>query len=118
MLDALFCVLIFRPYIFLVEQLISQYNSHYFNENGWCKLPNGLILQWGKIVYRGTHNFPIEFPTKCLTLVVGNVDQQGGRVDNAFGYIIDNKTFYVATKRSDIDFGTTSFPCSWIAIGY
>lgn len=98
--------------------LSSQYNSHYFNENGWCKLPNGLILQWGKIVYRGTHNFPIEFPTKCLTLVVGNVDQQGGRVDNAFGYIIDNKNFYVATKRSDIDFGTTSFPCSWIAIGY
>lgn len=49
-----------------------------------------IILQWGKIVYGGTHNFPIEFPTKCLTLVVGNVDQQGGRVDNVFGYIIDN----------------------------
>ena len=98
--------------------LSSQYNSHYFNENGWCKLPNGLIFQWGKIVYIGTHNFPIEFPNKCLTLVVGNADQQGGRVDNAFGYIIDNKNFYVATKRSDIDFGITSFPCSWIAIGY
>ena len=115
---SLFCYWILILFIRTNKQPASQYNSHYFNENGWCKLPNGLILQWGKIVYRGTHNFPIEFPTKCLTLVVGNVDQQGGRVDNAFGYIIDNKTFYVATKRSDIDFGTTSFPCSWIAIGY
>lgn len=115
---SLFCYWILILFIRTNKQPASQYNSHYFNENGWCKLPNGLIFQWGKIVYIGTHNFPIEFPNKCLTLVVGNADQQGGRVDNAFGYIIDNKNFYVATKRSDIDFGITSFPCSWIAIGY
>ena len=41
--------------------------SQNLSNNGWCKLPNGLILQWG-----GSTNanilFPIAFPTVCLAV--------------------------------------------------
>ena len=41
--------------------------SQNLSNNGWCKLPNGLILQWG-----GSTNanilFPIAFPSVCLAV--------------------------------------------------
>lgn len=42
--------------------------------NGWCKLPNGLIMQWGTDLtgianYSAiTINFPIAFPNSCFTV--------------------------------------------------
>ena len=62
-----------------------------FGTNGWTRLPNGLIMQWGK----GTANilvnsssprsfiyFPISFPTTCLNVTCtmeteGNYSYQG-----------------------------------------
>ncbi|WP_228063606.1 MULTISPECIES: pyocin knob domain-containing protein, partial [unclassified Pasteurella] len=52
--------------------------------NGWCKLPNGLIMQWGK-ANGGWVNFPIAFPNSCFS-VVGT--QGEGR--NYEPYIITN----------------------------
>lgn len=45
--------------------------GHSFTENGWQKLSNGLILQWGRVLLSGskwndTFTFPIAFPSKCL----------------------------------------------------
>ncbi len=43
-------------------------------ENGWAKLPNGLIIQWGISAYAfweeriGYIIFPIEFPNKCISM--------------------------------------------------
>jgi hypothetical protein len=39
--------------------------------NGWTKLPNGLILQWGKVYGTGaaTINFPIAFPSAACGIV-------------------------------------------------
>lgn len=47
---------------------------HLFEENGWTKLPNGLILQWGKYEFQGTqtYNFPIEFPNSCFGIISGD----------------------------------------------
>lgn len=45
------------------------------SEDGWCRLPNGLILQWGKAVISlngSLFNFPIAFPTACLNLTIGS----------------------------------------------
>ena len=49
-----------------------------FSANGWARLPNGNIRQWGTVVasindtdYR---NFPIPFPNKCFVIVAGYSD--------------------------------------------
>lgn len=45
-----------------------------FANNGWCKMPNGLIIQWGKTVALGEDNtgvavtFPIAFTTACYSV--------------------------------------------------
>ncbi|WP_244151959.1 phage tail protein [Rodentibacter myodis] len=44
--------------------------------NGWCKLPSGLIIQWGQST-SGNISFPIAFPTTCF--VVSHSKTGGGR---------------------------------------
>ena len=46
-----------------------------FGSPGWTKLPNGLIIQWGRTPYlnkstRGTVTFPITFPNSIFTAIV------------------------------------------------
>ena len=63
-----------------MELFFSNYSN---TENGYTKLPNGFILQWGKIVLTGDKlngydswpNFPIAFPNDCLR-VVGNINSE------------------------------------------
>lgn len=57
-----------------------------FGENGWCRMPNGLIFQWG--VYRSptpwqegtgpTLSFPIAFPNACLNLQTSTINNNVG----------------------------------------
>ncbi|MDD7568281.1 MAG: hypothetical protein PUJ68_00045 [[Actinobacillus] rossii] len=42
------------------------------SNNGWCKLPNGLIFQWGNV--EGTDvNFPIAFPNAVLNVQLSDI---------------------------------------------
>lgn len=38
--------------------------------NGYTKLPNGIILQWGRVTGAGTitATFPIAFPNDCINI--------------------------------------------------
>lgn len=87
-------------------------------QNGYTKLPNGLILQWGSIMngVAGERAFPIAFPNIVLVIIAGNTNAQGNVVDNAFAYAISKEKFYYGTKSS---YGNTvaCFPGSYIAIG-
>lgn len=84
-----------------------------FNENGYAKLPGGLILQWG--VYRGVSrdvNFNIRFPNKCLNVIVCNNFGTGD-------YWTGDRHTKVGTWTNE------KFSCfyemngiSWMAIGY
>jgi hypothetical protein len=46
-----------------------------FDTNGWCRMPNGLIVQWGRVVGGGGEGtgpnvtFPIAFPNNCVGVV-------------------------------------------------
>ena len=88
-------------------------------QNGYTKLPNGLILQWGSITegVAGERAFPIAFPNIVLAVIAGNTNAQGSAVDNAFAYAISKEKFYYGTKASH---GSTvgCFSGSYIAIGY
>lgn len=89
------------------------------NPNGYTKLPNGLILQWGSIMegLAGERAFPIAFPNIVLAVIAGNTNAQGSAVDNAFAYAISKEKFYYGTKSS-YGGAVSCFPGSYIAIGY
>jgi cytoskeletal protein CcmA (bactofilin family) len=86
--------------------------------NGYQKLPNGMILQWGKVTSSGTFSFPMAFPTACLQIVAGNSDAQGTYSDNAFAYPVTAATFYAGAKSAVNSNSLTSYGVSYIAIGY
>ena len=90
------------------------------NPNGYTKLPNGLIIQWGKTSISGKVMLPMAFPNVFLNVTIGNADSQGAGLDVAFGYINDNASFIARTKGGGLVSSDTasSFAKSWIAIGY
>lgn len=54
--------------------------------NGWFKLPNGMIIQWGRGVEAANINFPIPFPTACICLQACKLAETGsgiGSIENA-----------------------------------
>ncbi|MGL5594112.1 MAG: gp53-like domain-containing protein [Cetobacterium sp.] len=94
------------------------------SENGWCKLANGLIVQWGQITTtdgEAVINFPIAFSSDYKVMASSNVglshvyptstfrlNQSSARI-YAFAYI-GKDTMVWARAQSD--------PIQWIAIGY
>lgn len=44
-----------------IKNPVAQGYSHSLNGNGWVKLPNGTILQWGEVQGPGPHKYPLAF---------------------------------------------------------
>lgn len=60
--------------------------------NGWCRLPNGLILQWGFKPANGNFDvnqsvaFPVAFPAECLNVsLTPSIDRTDKDHDAEFG---------------------------------
>ena len=63
-----------------VNQAFSERFTQQWGDSGWCKLPNGLILQWGRLVNGGfgtKARFPITFPHRVLSISLTNLDESG-----------------------------------------
>ncbi|WP_308823585.1 phage tail protein, partial [Sodalis praecaptivus] len=88
------------------------------SQNGWYKdNTTGFIYQWGYIGSTNvTQNFPIAFPRSCFNFIVSNSNAQGKFIDTAFGYPVNNSSFYVATK--DVEGHISNYPAYWSAIGF
>lgn len=85
--------------------------GHSFATNGYQKLGNGLIIQWGR---NATHadaytTFPIAFPSVCAT-VLATLEHTTANYQSVTLRAISNTRFY---KDAD---GYTGI--HWIAIGY
>ena len=89
--------------------------------NGWTKLPNGLIIQWGRFATSGyrygnsfTVNFPTAFPTACLS-VAQNTDIRQG-----IGNKGDSIGMWFSRTQLGVYVGTESWKPTvyWIAVGY
>ncbi|EFS7109626.1 hypothetical protein K6Q07_002137 [Salmonella enterica] len=94
-------------------------NTASLGDYGWvCDESTGFIMQWGTLgSSNGTYNFPREFPTSCFAVFVTNTSQQGGSVDNAFGYPVSKSQFFAATKASTDGNVVNNYPVAWFAIG-
>lgn len=75
------------------------------SQNGYTKLPNGLILQWGKVGTYSTNGKkvqvfeiipPIAFPNKCVSIVANLWSD-----DFTQGATSTNYQYYLATKYSE-----------------
>ena len=98
-------------------------------ENGYCKLPNGLILQWGVNYsagitvqqYSKTINFPIAFPNDCLNvqLTLNDVGYGSNPLATGVGMTSRTKSNFVATFK-DVRTSPPSINLYlfWFAIGY
>ncbi|EAW5073370.1 phage tail protein [Salmonella enterica] len=106
----------------LNDFLINNYNrknTASLGDYGWVRDEStGFIMQWGTLgSSNGTYNFPREFPTSCFAVFVTNTNQQGGTVDNAFGYPVSKSQFFAATKASTDGNVVNGYPVAWFAIG-
>jgi len=95
------------------------------NQNGYTKLPNGLIIQWGKTSLASSGSgwinwnitFPIAFPNAFLSASALFADYSGN-VFYKFGIEIMNYTtngMTISVDRGDANYSGRAF---WIAIGY
>lgn len=84
-------------------------------ENGYSKLPNGLIIQWGRGMVNesnsGVYHFPVSFPNDCLAIGLS------GSWNSTRDYFLRmgrvSKSTY-GQYSSSVEYNEVS----WIAIGY
>ena len=93
----------------LNEAVLHSNFSQNLSGNGWCKLPNGLIMQWG-ISNGGWVNFPIAFPHQCFSVI--GTPNGGGNYENYSIFNISNTRFFHKGK-----YDSDANNAKWIAIG-
>lgn len=100
--------LFFQVEAALLAASLSGGNADGKPEDGWTKLPNGLILQWG--YSGGGVRFPIPFPNACISAVAStNRSDHGGG-----GY---NHVYNLSRTGMSVVFDAP-YVGYWFAIGY
>lgn len=91
--------------------------AHSFTGNGYQKLGNGLIIQWG-VSAAGVINvsFPIAFPNACYGAypVMRHTEARGSDTRDAYCY---NEVYEYTTTGFQIHSYSTSMQVMWFAIG-
>lgn len=112
------------------EVLLNADITSSLSENGWCKLPNGLILQWGKITLpdltneqTGVCTLPVTFPRAVFAIIMGSVAGSTSRSPGGQeGFSITRQTTsnftWVSSWESRNNGAFGNAPAQWIAIGY
>jgi Putative tail fiber protein gp53-like, C-terminal/Collagen triple helix repeat (20 copies) len=93
-------------------------------QNGYVKLPNGLILQWGLSAGTSTASlaigFPIAFPTAALC-VTATMQGDPGAAGLMCSVVISSNTFFTVYPRYVLGGGTVGNATQsiyWMAVGY
>jgi hypothetical protein len=85
--------------------------------NGYQKLPGGLIMQWGTVAATQTGsgnavidtNFPIAFPTACLSLQATTTG--GASIDGEVVVSFNQTQFGIRNRNAVVS-------ACWLALGY
>nr|WP_315047680.1 phage tail protein [uncultured Campylobacter sp.] len=95
-------------------------------QNGYTKLSNGIILQWGKledIAYdsRKDLTFPIAFPNKCLNASATYIANASFIQAGGIMYVANIKETGMTIEYQTVDNDASNFPkrdAFWFAIGH
>lgn len=107
---------------------IPDMNSFHIStsQTGWCKFPNGLILQWGvttTISASGSVSYPIPFPGGCL-FVGKNTYSPVAATTAVFEIVNPSMTGFTAANIGSLTQGSSTFNAptpsgmAFFAIGY
>ena len=93
------------------------------SQNGWCLLPNGLIMQWGttgSLRYDTSINilFPTPFPSTCLNITASPRAINPQTYEGSTSAYTSNVTRTGATLTNDSSTSREAFAITWFAIGY
>lgn len=90
-----------------------------FASNGYTKLPNGMIIQWGRFSTNSGHNtrinFPISFPSECTAVMV-TMDAQTSPTAGIYVAAVGVKFREVAGFYGGS--GTVGHTHTYISVGY
>lgn len=93
-------------------------------KNGYTKLPNGFILQWGEANFTAnsggsTVTFPIEFPTICYNIVMTNIYANSKAVVVSLGGTETTTSSFYAYLQDVITNNKPTYGCmlKWMAVG-
>lgn len=87
--------------------------------NGWTRLPNGLILQWGSGTFSSSYNtfftitFPVVFPSACRNVAVSAYNTPIGSYTHPVIGTVATSSFQIAATNQ-----IYSKPYFWSALGY
>lgn len=95
-------------------------------QNGYTKLPNGIMLQWGRvkdIAYDGRKDltFPISFPTACLNANAAYIADSSFGAAGGVMYVANITKTGMTIEYQTVDSDATYFrkrDAFWQAIGY
>lgn len=101
--------------------------GHTHAENGWCKLPGGTILQWGR--YAGylpgegltpQINYPIAFPNGVGSVVCTDINTTGTTLSDAYSEIYSKSLsgFTVFAQGANDNSSNRWNGCEWFAVGW
>jgi len=96
----------------ILENAITSGFENIKSINGYTKLPNGLIIQWGRVdgeLINATRNFPIAFPNSCLAMAGANQKTSSWTYEMCLNPISKTQ-FKVLAQHGGYS--------TWIAIGY
>jgi hypothetical protein len=91
--------------------------------NGYQIMPNGLIMQWGKIdnidfneTNQGPFLLPVSFPNNCLNIVTTII--RNTAINGVWTANVNTVTLSSFRVFGDYDVGAGTAPIYWQAIGY
>ena len=99
---------------------VGQTFSGGFSTNDWCRLPNGLIMQWGVTNHgdiTNTTNIPVNFNTPFPVSVFSVTANEGGLQPCVINVINKSKTGFTAAV-TELNQNVQSGNINWFAIGY
>lgn len=94
-----------------------------FGTNGYTKLPNGFIIQWGMVPYGSGEgstylSFPIAFPSTCLALNATIINSSASNENDFWYQIVSLTNSYAYLYRNSSDGDSRSVNGYFMAIGY
>ena len=84
------------------------------DESGYCTLPNGLIMQWGKanVASSGTTvTLPIRFPNKAVAVAAG-ISSANKPTEALYAYALTASQIIIDMS------GANTAVATWMAYGY
>lgn len=101
--------------------------GHLHAENGWTKLPNGTIFQWGRYAgYLGAEgitpqiNFPIAFPNGVGSVIATDINPTGTTLGDAYSELYNKNLvgFTVFAQGANDNSSNRWNGCEWFAVGW